>query len=163
MAIAADLIVRHASDVGWTVVAKDDALRKRGGEQGLFFYDELRDGLLRLNPGLVTADNVQSIISRMEGVRPNIEGNREILEWLRGRRSVLDENEKRNRNVTVIDYEHPERNHFHVAYEWASRAPGRKGNRAATPNRAMAQQVEEFLAQIDFLRGEIEAVRKKLR
>jgi hypothetical protein len=29
--------------------------------------------------------------------------------------------------------------------------------------RALALQVEEFLAQIDFLRGEIESVRKKLR
>ena len=33
----------------------------------------------------------------------------------------------------------------------------------AAAQRALAQQVEEFLAQIDFLRGEIEAVRKKLR
>src|SRR5205823_4432752 len=80
-------LVRHASDVGWSVVSKEDALRKRGGEQGLFFYDELRDALLRLNPDLVTADNVQSLISRMEGVRRNIEGNREILEWLRGHRT----------------------------------------------------------------------------
>ena len=123
-------LVRHASDVGWSVVSKEDSLRKRGGEQGLFFYDELRDALLRLNEGVVTADNVQSIISRMEGVRPNIEGNREILEWLRGQRTVLDETEKRHRNVTVIDYEHPDRNRFHVTYEWTSRAPGRKGNRA---------------------------------
>jgi len=46
---------------------------------------------------------------------------------------------------------------------WRELAASRKGNRAAPPNRAMAQQVEEFLAQIDFLRGEIEAVRKKLR
>src|SRR6266511_4007081 len=123
-------LVRHASDVGWTVVSKEDALRKRGGEQGFFFYDELRDALLRLNPGLVSADNVQSIISRMEGVRPSIEGNREILEWLRNQRTVFDETEKRHRNVTVIDYEHPENDRFHVTYEWTSRAPGRKGNRA---------------------------------
>jgi transcriptional regulator with XRE-family HTH domain len=46
---------------------------------------------------------------------------------------------------------------------WRELTANRKGNRAALPNRAMAQQVEEFLAQIDFLRGEIEAVRKKLR
>ena len=42
----------------------------------------------------------------------------------------------------------------------ASRRPSERQHVA---NRVLAQQVEEFLAQIDFLRGEIEAVRKKLR
>src|SRR3990172_4180956 len=123
-------LVRHAEAVGWTVVSKEDALRKRGGEAGLFFHDELRDALLRLNPGLVTPENVQSVMSRMESVRLSIEGNREILEWLRGRRTVFHEAEKRHRNVTVVDFQDPENNRFHVTYEWVSRVPGRKGNRA---------------------------------
>ena len=46
---------------------------------------------------------------------------------------------------------------------WRGLAANRKSDRHSTPNRMLAQQVEEFLAQIDFLRGEIEAVRKKLR
>ena len=46
---------------------------------------------------------------------------------------------------------------------WRELAASRKSTRNGPPARAMAQQVEEFLAQIDFLRGEIEAVRKKLR
>ena len=47
---------------------------------------------------------------------------------------------------------------------WRELAASRKGAaRLPVANRALAQQVEEFLAQIDFLRGEIEAVRKKLR
>src|SRR5258708_5949483 len=45
---------------------------------------------------------------------------------------------------------------------WRELTANRKGSRVGPPNRVMAQQVEEFLAQIDFLRGEIEAVRKKL-
>jgi transcriptional regulator with XRE-family HTH domain len=48
---------------------------------------------------------------------------------------------------------------------WRGLATSRKssGDRHGAPTRALALQVEEFLAQIDFLRGEIEAVRKKLR
>jgi len=47
---------------------------------------------------------------------------------------------------------------------WRGLAANRKSpDRHNGPNRALAQQVEEFLAQIDYLRGEIEAVRKKLR
>ena len=47
---------------------------------------------------------------------------------------------------------------------WRSLATTRKATeRHSGATRVLAQQVEEFLAQIDFLRGEIEAVRKKLR
>jgi len=47
---------------------------------------------------------------------------------------------------------------------WRELTATRKAARSdRTPARVVAQQVEEFLAQIDFLRGEIESVRKKLR
>ena len=47
---------------------------------------------------------------------------------------------------------------------WRALATTRKAARSqSSPGRAVAQQVDEFLAQIDFLRAEIEAVRKKLR
>ena len=46
---------------------------------------------------------------------------------------------------------------------WNGLAANRNQGRQSGSTRALAQQVEEFLAQIDFLRGEIEAVRKKLR
>ena len=46
---------------------------------------------------------------------------------------------------------------------WRELAATRKSTGRALAQRALAQQVEEFVAQIDFLRVEIEAVRKKLR
>ena len=47
---------------------------------------------------------------------------------------------------------------------WRGLATSRKTpDRHSGATRALALQVEEFVAQIDFLRGEIEAVRKKLR
>lgn len=123
-------LVDHAREVGWTPVSKNDALRLRGGEAGAFFYDALRAKLLELNPDLVTAENVQSIIERMEAVPKTIAGNREILEWLRGNRTIYDERERRHRNVAVIDFANPARNDFHVTTEWTSQMPGRKANRA---------------------------------
>jgi len=45
---------------------------------------------------------------------------------------------------------------------WRDLAAARK-NRSGNATRAVAQQVEEFMAQLDFLRDEIESVRKKLR
>jgi type I restriction enzyme, R subunit len=43
-------LVRHAVEAGWAFVSEASALTRRGGEGGLFFHDELRAALLRLNP-----------------------------------------------------------------------------------------------------------------
>lgn len=91
---------------------------------------ELEVALLRLNPGLVTPENVQSIIQRMESVPSTIEGNREILEWLRGNKTVFDERERRHRNVSLVDYQRLDRNTFHVTCEWTFKTGNRKANRA---------------------------------
>lgn len=125
-------LIKHAIEVGWECVSDAEALRRRGGEAGLFFYGELEQALLRLNPGIVTPDNVQAIIQRMESVPNTIEGNREILEWLRGNRTVYVESEKRHRNVALIDFANRDRNVYHVTYEWTFRALNKKGNRADT-------------------------------
>ena len=123
-------MVRHAGDIGWTPIDPHVALTKRGGESGLFLYDVLEAALLRLNPDLVTPDNVQGLTARLEAIAPTIDGNRELLEWLRGRRTIYDETEKRQRPVRLIDFERIENNVFHVSWEWTLKPPARKGNRA---------------------------------
>ena len=125
-------LVRHAVDAGWEFVAEDDALARRKGEDGLFFYDELESALLRLNPGVVTLENVASVIASMEAVPPTMEGNRQLLEWVRGRKTVFVPSEKRSLNVMVVDFDHPlepGRNTFQVTVEWAFRKHWKKGNR----------------------------------
>jgi type I restriction enzyme R subunit len=123
-------LIKHAAEVSWTVVSDAEALRRRGGEAGLFFYKELEEALLRLNPDIITPENVQAVIQRIESVPSNIEGNREILEWLRGNRTVFVESEKRYRNVTLADFKDPDRNIYQVTYEWKFKTPNKKGNRA---------------------------------
>jgi transcriptional regulator with XRE-family HTH domain len=46
---------------------------------------------------------------------------------------------------------------------WRELAARRRATKSAANPRLLAQQVEEFLAQIDFLRVEIESVRTRLR
>jgi len=123
-------LVRHAAEMGWAVVSDVEALGRRGGEAGLFFQKDLEEALTRLNPGLITSDNVQTVIQRMESVPSTIEGNREILEWLRGNRTIYDERERRHRNVTLIDFADLHRNTFHVTYEWTYKPLNEKANRA---------------------------------
>jgi len=124
-------LVDHAAAAGWERVSEAQALRKRRGEGGLFFYDELEAALLRLNPGMVTAADVPGIVQRLESLPNTIAGNREVLEWLRGRQTIYVDSEKRHRNVRLVDFDNvPGSNDFQVSWEWAYRNGTRKGNRA---------------------------------
>ncbi len=111
-------LVGYAAEIGWAYLSPEDALTLRRGPSGLLLRDLLRGKLIELNPGVITVENVDSVIDRIEGVRTNIEGNAEALEWLRSERTVFVEAEKRHRNVTVIDFEHPANSVFHVTDEW---------------------------------------------
>lgn len=91
-------LVRHAEEAGWTVVSDMEALSKRRGETGLFFYAELEDALLRLNPGVVTPENVNNIVQRIESVPKTIEGNKEIQKK-KGERSTT---KSRHREVDQL-------------------------------------------------------------
>lgn len=124
-------LVGHAATVGWEKVSPEAALGKRRGEGGLFFYDELEAALLRLNPGVVSPTDVSGIVQRLESLPNTVEGNREVLEWLRGNRTIFVEAEKRQRNVRLLDFDDaPGANAFQVTWEWAYRNGTRKGNRA---------------------------------
>lgn len=124
-------LVDHAATAGWARVNEADALRKRRGEGGLFFYDELEAALLRLNPGVVTPADVPGIVQRLESLPNTIAGNREVLDWLRGKKTIYVDSEKRQRNVRLVDYANVAgSNIFQVTWEWAYRNGTRKGNRA---------------------------------
>ncbi|MFC3459510.1 type I restriction endonuclease subunit R [Massilia haematophila] len=123
-------MVNHAVEIGWSAVTDKDAQALRGGVAGTFFRSVLEAKLAECNPWL-TVDMVRSIIERLDALQPNIEGNREMLAWMRGERQWYDEAEKRHRPVTLIDFETVANNAFHVTWEWVSKPPARaKGNRA---------------------------------
>jgi type I restriction enzyme R subunit len=111
-------LISYAEEVGWTYVPSSEAVALRKGEGGLLFTRVLEEKLIELNPGLITADNAGDVIRKIEAVRNTIEGNAEILAWLRGEQSVYDETENRERNVTLIDFETLSNNIFHVTDEW---------------------------------------------
>jgi type I restriction enzyme R subunit len=111
-------LVGYATEIGWAYLAPEAALSLRRGESGTLLYPTLREKLVALNPGILTLDTADTVIARLEGVRPTIEGNAEVLAWLRGERTVYVERERRHRNVTVIDFDHPAHNVFQVTEEW---------------------------------------------
>lgn len=114
---------------GWTYIPREDAEERRGGQVGSFFYDTLGDKLLELNRDILDTGLAAEVIKRMQNVRPSIEGNAEILSWLRGERTVYHPAHNRELNVTLIDFANPANNTFEVTDEW-SFTSGRFTNRA---------------------------------
>lgn len=122
-------MVKHAVEIGWTPLTPDTAKAMRGGEAGLLLRDTLAAKLHQFNAWL-KPDSIRSIIETLDAIPPTIEGNRDMLAWMRGERSWYDEDEKRQRPVKVIDFENAGANDYHVSWEWVLKPPARKGNRA---------------------------------
>ena len=123
-------LLLHAQAAGWTYVTQTQAEARRRGEGGMSFYETLATKLIELNPGLVTPENVGAVIQAMEAAPPSIEGNAELLAWLRGERSVAHPTERRQLNVAVVDFvPQSGRNVFEVTDEWSYRNGPKKANR----------------------------------
>lgn len=110
-------LVRYATEVGWTYLPPAEALRLRQGETGIVLHDVLVQQLQRFNPGVVDVVRSEEIIGRLVRVLPNIEGNLQAWEWLKGLQTAFIEAERRERNIKVIDPDNPDANIFHVTEE----------------------------------------------
>jgi type I restriction enzyme R subunit len=122
-------MVKHAAEVGWTVMTPQEAEAKRHGRSNMLFRDDLEKKLLEFN-GWLNEGQARAIVDTIEALPPTIEGNRDVLAWIRGERQWYDEVEKRHRPVTVIDFVNPGSSDFIVTWEWKIEPLARKGNRA---------------------------------
>ena len=122
-------MVHHAAEIGWTPLSPQEARQKRGGVEGMFFYEELETKLAQFNPWM-SADAIRQVIELLEAIPPTIEGNRRMLSWLRGERQRYDEAENRQLRVQIVDFDCPAENLLHVTWEWGVKPTARKGNRA---------------------------------
>ena len=122
-------MVRHAAEIGWTPLPPTEALAIRGGEAGLLFQGVLEAVLRRFNPWM-SDTAVRSVVENLQALPPDIDGNRQMLAWLRGERQWYDEAEERHRQVRLVDFDDPSANVLHVTWEWRLKPPARKANRA---------------------------------
>lgn len=122
-------MVKHASAIGWEQLTPDESVAMRRGRANMLFPDVLEDKLREFNPWL-TDDQARSVVESIDALPATIEGNHEVLRWLRGERQWYDQNEQRHRPVQVVDFDAPDRNALHVTWEWVIAPPARKGNRA---------------------------------
>ncbi|MBK8637594.1 MAG: HsdR family type I site-specific deoxyribonuclease [Chromatiaceae bacterium] len=143
-------ILAYAEAIGWTIVSREEAERRRGFEpqmaqmgadaepqivhlrksaksavkcfsdgKGLsLFFDDLLDAKLReFNPRYAEAEG--ALLGQFRHLHTDIYGNREFVEHLRNRGKFFDHEEKRERDLILIDYDDPARNVYEVTEEWA--------------------------------------------
>ena len=114
-------MLEYADEIGWESVSRLEATQKRGGNTGLYFIDILQAQLMRLNGGILNQSRCGEIARQLTLLSPTLEGNQDALSWLRGERSIFVPDENRERNVTLIDYDTPDNNLFHVTDEWTQK------------------------------------------
>lgn len=111
--------LRYAQEAGWTYLTPQEALRRRGGETSPFLRTVLVEQLQRLNPGVVDSPaKAEEVVERLLRVRPNIEGNFDAWEYLRGLKTLFVEAERREKTIRLLDPDHPEANAFHITEEF---------------------------------------------
>lgn len=110
--------LRYAEEAGWTYLAPEQALDLRRGVTSPVLDAVLVEQLQRLNPGVVDHLRAEQICDRLVRVRPNIEGNQEAWEYLKGVKTVFVEAERRERNIRMLDPGHVDVNTFHVTDEF---------------------------------------------
>ena len=82
------------------------------------FFDDLLDAKLReFNPRYAEAEG--ALLGQFRHLHTDIYGNREFVEHLRNRGKFFDHEEKRERDLILIDYDDPARNVYEVTEEWA--------------------------------------------
>ena len=111
-------LIQYACEVGWEYVKPDDAMRLRGGEKGLIFKDVFIDKISQLNEDFIDLSMTKDLIRKLEKLPARIEGNLEAWEYLEGLKTIFVPDEKRERNVTIID-EEVKNNIFQVTDEFS--------------------------------------------
>lgn len=121
-------IIEYAEAIGWTFVSRKEAEQRRGFDPEVppadrarnrsLFFDDLLDAKLReFNPRYAEAEG--ALLGQFRHLHTDIHGNREFFEHLRNRGKFFDHEEKRERDLILIDYDDPARNVYEVTEEWA--------------------------------------------
>ena len=121
-------ILEYAESIGWTFVSREEAEQRRGFDPEVppaeraknrsLFFDDLLDAKLReFNPRYAEAEG--ALLGQFRHLHTDIYGNREFVEHLRNRGKFFDHEEKRERDLVLIDYNDPTRNVYEVTEEWA--------------------------------------------
>lgn len=117
-----DQLINYLIGIGWQFIGQYDFPTWRNHDETQpFLQSVLREQLAALNGWQPGDPRIDEVVRNLRLIPASLEGNETYLHWLRGHRTAYDRDEQREYNVTLIDYEHPEHNHYHFTEEmWFS-------------------------------------------
>ncbi|MGA2675162.1 MAG: HsdR family type I site-specific deoxyribonuclease [Terracidiphilus sp.] len=110
--------LNYAQDSGWTYLPPDEALDLRRGLTSPLLDTIFIEQLQALNPAVVNLARAEQIRDRLVRVRPNIEGNLDAWEYLKGLKTVFVDSENRERNIRLVNPVDLSANTFHITDEF---------------------------------------------
>jgi type I restriction enzyme R subunit len=120
--------LEYAEAIGWTIVSREEAEQRRGFDPDVppadrarnrsLFFDDLLDAKVReFNPRYTDAEG--ALLGQFRHLHTDIYGNRDFVDRLRNRGKFFDHEDKRERDLILIDYDDPAKNVYEVTEEWA--------------------------------------------
>lgn len=121
-------ILKYAQEIGWRFVSQSEAESKREFDRSgisprekaknasRYFTELLFETVKKFNPKY--KDSKEELLRKLDLPLPTIQGNREFLEHLQGQKTYFSKEDKREFNLKLIDFEHPEKNVYEVTEEY---------------------------------------------
>ena len=114
-------LITYATEIGWARLTRAEAEQLRRDESGVLLMETFLAQLATLNPGVINRERGEDVARRIARVQPNIQGNLDVWEHLRGIKKVFVEGEDRERDIRLFNLDDIGANTFHVTGEWSYR------------------------------------------
>jgi type I restriction enzyme R subunit len=121
-------ILKYANDIGWTIVSRSEAEKRRGfnhsaaslrekaKQASRFFAATLFEKVKQFNPKYIGSK--EELLRMLDLPLPTIHGNRLFHLYLQGEKTFFSKEENREFNLNLVDYENPYNNIFEVTEEY---------------------------------------------
>lgn len=120
-------ILQYAQELGWDYIRRKDAEKNRRFTEGVniqenaknasrFFDDLIYAKVIELNPKF--KDTKENLIRKLDILTSDKQGNRAFLSYLQGEKTFYCDEENRELNLKLIDYENQKNNIYQVTDEY---------------------------------------------
>lgn len=101
----------------WEYINPNEIENYRTGQNKPILEEIFIKQIIKLNPFL-TQEDAKQILKQLQPRIPNIEGNKTVLEFLKGEKNYYIASQKREKNIKLIDTENIKNNLFHYTEEF---------------------------------------------